>query len=97
VELDAALCVYDQIVRRQERLAFDALGDGRDRAVAAAFADPLALAFRRQQISLARHREAVGAVGLLAKKTDLPVRIEAVDAIGTDIGEIKAPVRRAAR
>src|SRR5262249_25274199 len=79
------------------RLAFATLGDGRDRAVAAAFADPFAVAFRRQQISLARHREAVGAVGLLANDTDLSVRIEAVDAIGTDIGEIKAAVRRADR
>jgi hypothetical protein len=66
-------------------------------SVAAAFADPFAVAFRRQQISLARHREAVGAVGLLANDTDLSVRIEAVDAIGTDIGEIKAAVRRADR
>src|SRR5260221_8789410 len=72
-EVDAALGIEDEIVRRQERLAFAALGDGRDRPVAAAFAGPFAVAFGPQQISLARHPKAVGAVGLLSKETDLPV------------------------
>src|SRR5262249_34693121 len=46
-EVDAALGIEDEIVRRQERLAVNALGDGGDHAVAAAFADPFAPAFRR--------------------------------------------------
>jgi hypothetical protein len=65
-DVDAALGVQDEIIRRQERLAADAFGDGRDRAVAAALADSFAVAFRREQIPVVRQREAVGAVGLLA-------------------------------
>src|SRR5262249_34050464 len=57
-EVHAALGVENEIVRRQERLAFAALGDGRDGAVAAAFAYAFAVAFPPPPISLPRHRQA---------------------------------------
>ena len=70
------------------------LGDGRKRAVAAAFADSLAVAFRRKQIPVTRQRQAVGAIGLLANEIDLSVGLEAIDPIRPDIREVEAAVRR---
>src|SRR5262245_22794544 len=96
-DVDAALGVDDQIVRRQERLALDALRDRGHRAVAAALADALAAAFRRQQVALGRHRQAVGAIGLLAHEIDLSARIEPVDSIGADVGEVEPAIGRGDR